>query len=65
MLINACKDHRYLNSFSVRTTLSKGVYDKVSERWAELGLPGVVPHLRVFETEAKGTVYKEEGQKGG
>ena len=66
VLINACKDHRYLNSFSVRTTLSKGVYDKVSERWGELGLPGAVPHLNVFEDgAAKGTTYKEEGQKGG
>lgn len=66
VLINACKDHRYLNTFSVRTTLRKDVYDKLSERWADLGLPGTTPSLTVFEDGAsKGTTYKEEGQKGG
>lgn len=64
LLINACKDHRYLNTFSVRTTLRKDVYDKVAQRWTDLGLPGTTPHLQAFEdSAAKATTYKEEGQK--
>ena len=65
VLINACKDHRYLNAFSTRTTLRKGIYDKVQSRWQELGLPGTTPLVRAYETEEKVAVYKEEGQKGG
>jgi UbiD family decarboxylase len=62
-LINACKDHRYIPVFSKRTTLRRSVYDKVAARWEELGLPGVAPTLRAFESETT-TVYREEGQKG-
>ena len=49
VLINACKDHRYLNTFSVRTTLRQEIYDKVAERWGELGLPGATPRLTTFD----------------
>src|SRR4029079_16634934 len=42
-LINACKDHRYLATFSKRSMLRKSVYDKVAARWSQLGLPGQVP----------------------
>jgi UbiD family decarboxylase len=62
-LINACKDHRYIPSFSKRTTLRKTVYDDVAARWSELGLPGAAPLVNAFETETT-TVYREEGQKG-
>jgi 4-hydroxy-3-polyprenylbenzoate decarboxylase len=50
-LINACKDHRYLASFSRRSLLRKSVYDKVAARWTELGLPGEVPRVWAYEPE--------------
>jgi 4-hydroxy-3-polyprenylbenzoate decarboxylase len=49
-LINACKDYRHLKTFSRRTTLRKSVYDRVSARWSELGLPGRAPGVLAFET---------------
>jgi len=64
VLINACKDHRYLPVFSARTTLRKSTYDKVAARWEEMGLPGKAPNVRAYESEAKFT-YQEEGQKKG
>ena len=59
-LINACKEHRHLPVFSKRTTLRKSVYDRVAERWGELGLPGAIPPIRAFETDNK-VVYHEVG----
>jgi UbiD family decarboxylase len=50
-LINACKDHRALKTFSRRSMLRKSVYDKVASRWKELGLPGVVPGVAAYEPE--------------
>jgi hypothetical protein len=44
-------DFRYIKSFSRRTKLSKGAYDKVVARWAELGLSGKPPAISVFEDE--------------
>ena len=65
LLINACKDHRYLNTFSVRTTLRKDVYDKVAERWSDLGLPGAAPHLPVFEEQAAKATDLQGGRPEG
>jgi 4-hydroxy-3-polyprenylbenzoate decarboxylase len=59
-LINACKEHRHLPSFSKRTTLRKSIYDKVAARWKELGLPGQIPTVRAFEADSK-VVYHEVG----
>jgi UbiD family decarboxylase len=50
-LINACKEHKYLKSFSKRSLLRKSVYDKVAARWREFGLPGTVPGVSGFEPE--------------
>jgi UbiD family decarboxylase len=50
-LINACKEHRYIPVFSKRTRLRKSVYDKVGDRWGELGLPGTIPAVLSFEAE--------------
>ncbi|MGE0627460.1 MAG: UbiD family decarboxylase [Hyphomicrobiaceae bacterium] len=63
VLINACKDHRYLPNFSVRTTLREDMYQQVADRWQELGLPGQIPQVRAFETDSGAYVYREEGQK--
>jgi 4-hydroxy-3-polyprenylbenzoate decarboxylase len=59
-LINACKEHRHLPSFSKRTTLRKNIYDKVAARWKELGLPGQIPTVHAFEADNK-VVYHEVG----
>ena len=57
-LINACKEHRYLPLFAKRTTLRKEVYDRVADRWQELGLPGQIPSVRAFEQDQQ-VVYHE------
>lgn len=48
-LINACKPHRYLSQFPVRTALRRSVYDQVVSRWTQLGLPKTPPSLEVLE----------------
>jgi 4-hydroxy-3-polyprenylbenzoate decarboxylase len=64
-LINACKQHRYLPTFSKRTTLRKDVYDRVAARWSELGLSGQAPSVRAYETEApQATTYHDETGPG-
>jgi len=50
-LINACKEHRHIASFSKRTTVRREVYDDLAARWSELGLAGRAPDLRVFHQE--------------
>jgi 4-hydroxy-3-polyprenylbenzoate decarboxylase len=50
-LINACKEHRHLKSFSKRSLLRKSVYDTVASRWKELGLPGDAPSVPAFEPD--------------
>ncbi len=50
-MINACRDYRYNTTFSKRSMLRKPVYDKVASRWKDLGLPGNVPNVSVFEPE--------------
>jgi len=59
-LINACKEHRHLPVFSKRTALRKPVYDRVAARWRELGLPGAIPSVRAFESDAP-IAYHEVG----
>jgi UbiD family decarboxylase len=61
-LINACKNHRFLPSFAKRTRLRKSIYDQVSARWSELGLPGSAPLLTHFETDGQtsGVQYHHE-----
>ncbi len=59
-LINACKEHRYLPVFAKRTALRKSIYDKVAERWSELGLPGQAPTVRAFEMDSR-VIYHEAG----
>jgi 3-polyprenyl-4-hydroxybenzoate decarboxylase len=50
-LIDACKPHRYLNEFPPRTLLRRSVYERVSRRWTELGLPNSPPMLPTVEDE--------------
>jgi 4-hydroxy-3-polyprenylbenzoate decarboxylase len=59
-LINACKEHRHLPVFAKRTMLRKSVYDKVAVRWKDLGLPGEIPRISVFESSSP-MIYHELG----
>ncbi len=47
-LINACKEHKYIATFSKRTTVRRELYDRLTLRWSELGLPGQPPELLAF-----------------
>ena len=51
-LINACKQHRFMNAFAPRSKLSKAAYERVSSRWQELGFDTDVPEVSVFEEQA-------------
>ncbi len=53
-LINACMDYKHIKSFSPRTKLDRKTYERVVSRWAELGLPGKPPEIRVFEERSSG-----------
>ena len=48
-LIDACKPHMHLKDFPVRTMVRKKVYDRVSQRWEEMQLPGTPPDLALFD----------------
>lgn len=46
VLVNACKEHKYLSSFSQRTAVTRAMYERVKDRWAELGLDSLGPTPR-------------------
>ncbi|KTT49679.1 UbiD-type (de) carboxylyase-like protein [Pseudomonas oryzihabitans] len=48
-LINACKDYRNIRNFPKRTLLRPFVYERLRERWSELGLPGQIPLITAFD----------------
>jgi 4-hydroxy-3-polyprenylbenzoate decarboxylase len=48
-LIDACKPHRHIKDFPVRTMIRKSVHDRVAERWQEMGLPGTPPVMNDFD----------------
>ncbi|MBW1804173.1 MAG: UbiD family decarboxylase [Deltaproteobacteria bacterium] len=50
-LINACKEHKFLDVFSKRTRLRKSVYRNVRDKWDRLGFDFPPPDLRFFEPE--------------
>lgn len=60
-LINACKEHKYLPMFSQRTLLMRSTYERVRERWAELGLDslGEPPRLLAFQDDARAPANPE------
>jgi 4-hydroxy-3-polyprenylbenzoate decarboxylase len=51
VLVNACTPHRYLKQAPKRTLLRREVYDRVSDRWSEFGLPGAPPTIKNFHGE--------------
>jgi 3-polyprenyl-4-hydroxybenzoate decarboxylase len=54
-LVNACREHKYLPIFSQRTVLTRGMYDRIADRWSELGLDdlGDPPHLLAFQEDMR------------
>jgi 4-hydroxy-3-polyprenylbenzoate decarboxylase len=51
ILIDACKPHRHLDKFPKATMLRQETYARVVSRWAELGLHGQPPELKVFHSD--------------
>lgn len=49
-IINACKEFKYIKSFSQRSLLQKDVYERVCARWKELGFEGEPPQIANFES---------------
>jgi 4-hydroxy-3-polyprenylbenzoate decarboxylase len=62
-LINACKEHRYLDVFSRRTKVRPEMYAQVSRRWAELGFAGSPPQLWALEDAAPPRALSEGGKQ--
>ena len=50
-LIDACKPHRYLKEFPQSTLLRQSVYERVRDRWSELGFSGTAPTCNEFHRE--------------
>jgi 4-hydroxy-3-polyprenylbenzoate decarboxylase len=58
-LINACKEHRHIGTFSKRTTVRRGLYDQLAAKWRKLGLAGAAPELLAFHHEDEGRALHE------
>ncbi|HUJ88610.1 MAG TPA: UbiD family decarboxylase [Syntrophorhabdales bacterium] len=50
-IINACKEHKFLKTFSKRTRLTKPTYEKVQKKWKSYGLPFDIPAIDTFEPD--------------
>ena len=48
-LINACREHKYLHQFAKRTRMRKETYDKIAEKWNELGFDASPAELETYE----------------
>jgi 4-hydroxy-3-polyprenylbenzoate decarboxylase len=49
-LINACMEHRHIQAFSKRCNVSRPHYERVVERWSEVGFDDKPPLVTVFES---------------
>jgi UbiD family decarboxylase len=62
-LINACKEHRYLETFSRRTTLTRPMWERLAARWAtDFRLPGCAPELLAYEMGDRPLTYHEASE---
>jgi len=50
-LIDACKPHRFIKEFPVRTMIRESVYKAAAARWDELGLDGAAPAIEAFDND--------------
>ncbi|MBI3935318.1 MAG: UbiD family decarboxylase [Acidobacteria bacterium] len=55
MLINACKEHKFLKVFARRNYIRREVYERLAARWKEFGLDGQPPQVLKFEEETSNT----------
>jgi 4-hydroxy-3-polyprenylbenzoate decarboxylase len=68
VLVNACKEHRYLASFPKRMALHRETWERVAGRWSrDLRLPGVAPRpwTLVDERAADASPAAELGRASG
>jgi UbiD family decarboxylase len=49
VLVNACTPYKYLDKPPIRAHLRREVYEKVRDRWAELGFQRSAPRLTTFD----------------
>ncbi len=62
-LINACKEHRYLEVFSRRTALTRRMWERLAARWStEFGLSGRAPELPAYEAGDRPVAYHEASE---
>ena len=52
-LIKACKNYKYIKTFSKRSYLRESVYRRVKEKWGKLGFKTPPPELSIFEPDVK------------
>jgi len=61
VLVNACKEHRFMATFPKRMAVDRAVWERVAERWsAELGLPGSAPRPWTLVDRQAGTAQDGE-----
>jgi len=63
-LINACKEHRHIASFSKRTTVRRELYDRIAAKWTRLGLGGEPARLLAFHTDGGVRALHEAAEFG-
>jgi 4-hydroxy-3-polyprenylbenzoate decarboxylase len=62
VLVNACKEHRFLSSFPKRMAVHRDVWQRVAARWStELGLPGAAPRPWTLAEGARGAAEGPDG----
>ncbi len=62
-LINACKEHRFLETFSQRTALRRSIWERLAARWSrDFRLPGKAPELLAYDTAAQAPAYHESSE---
>jgi 4-hydroxy-3-polyprenylbenzoate decarboxylase len=52
-LIKACKNFKYIKTFSKRSFLRESMYKKVKDKWGKLGFKTPPPELTTFEPDVK------------
>ncbi|WP_165872084.1 UbiD family decarboxylase [Natrarchaeobius halalkaliphilus] len=54
LIIDATKEHKYMDEFPPRTAVREEMYDEVVDRWDELGFDYDAPSLPIFYDETGG-----------
>jgi 4-hydroxy-3-polyprenylbenzoate decarboxylase len=52
-LINACRQHKFLKTFSRRTRLTQRTYEELQKRWTGYGMPFEIPEISAFDPDIK------------